>query len=271
MPLVALDFAFRGGASQDPADKPGVANMTTSLIDEGAGDLDSKAFHERIAAKAIELSFSANRDQTSGVDAHAVRPSRRGRRAGAALSHRSAFRHGRHGSYSRADHVGTAPRDDEPQRDGDPALVGDRLSRPSLRPAGPRHARIGPHHHLGRPQGLCPADIRPRHPEDRDRRRHRSRRRRPAGRQGIRRTAGEEHARLRAEDEPAGARAEDLGRARRSTVGAARRRRRHRRATIRTSSRPSSSITCSAAARSRHGFTARCARRAASPIRCSAP
>jgi zinc protease len=66
VPLVALDFAFRGGASQDPADKPGVANMATSLIDEGAGDLDSKAFHERIAAKAIELSFSANRDQTSG-------------------------------------------------------------------------------------------------------------------------------------------------------------------------------------------------------------
>ncbi len=66
VPLVALDFAFRGGASQDPVDKPGVANMATSLIDEGAGDLDSKAFHERVAAKAIELSFSANRDQTSG-------------------------------------------------------------------------------------------------------------------------------------------------------------------------------------------------------------
>ncbi len=31
VPLVALDFAFRGGASQDPADKPGVANMATSL------------------------------------------------------------------------------------------------------------------------------------------------------------------------------------------------------------------------------------------------
>jgi zinc protease len=66
VPLVALDFAFRGGASQDPADKPGVANMATSLLDEGAGDLDSKSFHERVEAKAIELSFSANRDETMG-------------------------------------------------------------------------------------------------------------------------------------------------------------------------------------------------------------
>ncbi len=66
VPLVALDFAFRGGASQDPVAKPGVANMATSLLDEGAGDLDSKSFHERVEAKAIELSFSANRDQTMG-------------------------------------------------------------------------------------------------------------------------------------------------------------------------------------------------------------
>ena len=79
VPLVALDFAFRGGASQDPADKPGVANMATSLLDEGAGDLDSKAFHERLEAKAIELGFSANRDQTSGsvrtLSAISTRPS----------------------------------------------------------------------------------------------------------------------------------------------------------------------------------------------------
>jgi zinc protease len=66
IPLIALDFAFRGGANQDPADKPGVATMATSLLDEGAGDLDSKSFHERMEAKAIELGFNANRDQTTG-------------------------------------------------------------------------------------------------------------------------------------------------------------------------------------------------------------
>jgi zinc protease len=66
VPLIALDFAFRGGADQDPVDKPGVASMATSLLDEGAGDLDSKGFHERVEAKAIELSFNASRDQTTG-------------------------------------------------------------------------------------------------------------------------------------------------------------------------------------------------------------
>jgi zinc protease len=67
IPLIALDFAFRGGANQDPAGKPGVASMTTSLLDEGAGDLDSRGFHERLEAKAIEIGFNANRDQTTGA------------------------------------------------------------------------------------------------------------------------------------------------------------------------------------------------------------
>jgi zinc protease len=66
VPLIALDFAFRGGANQDPVDKPGVATMATSLLDEGAGELDSKGFHERVEARAIELGFNANRDQTTG-------------------------------------------------------------------------------------------------------------------------------------------------------------------------------------------------------------
>ncbi len=66
VPLVAMDFAFRGGASQDPADKAGVANFVASTIDEGAGELDSRTFHERLEAKAIELSFGATRDYFSG-------------------------------------------------------------------------------------------------------------------------------------------------------------------------------------------------------------
>jgi zinc protease len=66
VPLIAFDFSFRGGANQDPVDKPGVATMTASLLDEGAGEFDSRSFHERIEAKAIQLGFSANRDHTSG-------------------------------------------------------------------------------------------------------------------------------------------------------------------------------------------------------------
>lgn len=66
VPLISLQFAFLGGGSQDPEDKAGVANMAASLLDEGAGELDSRSFHERLEAKAIELSFRAGRDYFSG-------------------------------------------------------------------------------------------------------------------------------------------------------------------------------------------------------------
>jgi zinc protease len=66
VPMVALDFAFTGGANADPADKPGVANMLGSLLDEGAGDIDSQTFQERMEEKAIEIAFTAARDQFRG-------------------------------------------------------------------------------------------------------------------------------------------------------------------------------------------------------------
>ena len=66
VPLVALNYAFKGGAAQDPAGKGGAANLVADTLDEGAGDLDSKAFHDRLERHAIELSFSANRDEFRG-------------------------------------------------------------------------------------------------------------------------------------------------------------------------------------------------------------
>jgi zinc protease len=41
VPLIAMEYAFAGGAAQDPAGKPGIANMVASTMDEGSGDLDS--------------------------------------------------------------------------------------------------------------------------------------------------------------------------------------------------------------------------------------
>jgi zinc protease len=66
VPLIAMEYAFGGGATQDPADKPGVGNMVADLLDEGSGDLDSKTFHERLDRRAIELSFSSTRDYFRG-------------------------------------------------------------------------------------------------------------------------------------------------------------------------------------------------------------
>jgi zinc protease len=66
VPLVALAFAFEGGAAQDPSNKPGVAQMLARLLDEGAGPYDSDAFQERLAARAIELTFHAGPDSLGG-------------------------------------------------------------------------------------------------------------------------------------------------------------------------------------------------------------
>ncbi|HWG04682.1 MAG TPA: insulinase family protein, partial [Beijerinckiaceae bacterium] len=51
VPLVALDFAFRGGAVQDAPGKDGTATMLSALLDEGAGDLNSEAFHRALDDK----------------------------------------------------------------------------------------------------------------------------------------------------------------------------------------------------------------------------
>jgi zinc protease len=66
VPMIAVDIAFSGGAVQDPAGKAGTASFVASMLDEGAGDLDSKAFSDRLERKAIEMSFSAERDSIRG-------------------------------------------------------------------------------------------------------------------------------------------------------------------------------------------------------------
>ena len=66
IPLIAMDFAFKGGANQDPASKPGTSYMVSALLDDGAGELDTKAFHQRMEELAVELRFSAQRDQFTG-------------------------------------------------------------------------------------------------------------------------------------------------------------------------------------------------------------
>jgi zinc protease len=66
VPLITVEFAFAGGAVQDPPGKAGTANLTAALLDAGAGDLDSKAFSDRLERKAIEMGFSAQRDTIRG-------------------------------------------------------------------------------------------------------------------------------------------------------------------------------------------------------------
>jgi zinc protease len=66
VPLIAVAFTFEGGSAHDPEDRPGVAQMLARLLDEGAGQYNSDAFQERLAGRAIELSFNAGNDAIGG-------------------------------------------------------------------------------------------------------------------------------------------------------------------------------------------------------------
>jgi zinc protease len=66
VPLISIEFAFAGGAAQDPAGKAGTATLVASLLDDGVGDFDSKTFHDRLERKAIEMSFRADRESIRG-------------------------------------------------------------------------------------------------------------------------------------------------------------------------------------------------------------
>jgi zinc protease len=66
VPLIAMEFAMGGGSAQDPGGKAGVGNMVAGLIDEGSGELDSRAFHEHLDRRAIELGFNVTRDYFRG-------------------------------------------------------------------------------------------------------------------------------------------------------------------------------------------------------------
>ena len=66
VPIVAMNVAFRGGAAQDPDGKAGLANLMSGLLDEGAGDLDSRAFQAKLEDLSVELSFDAGSDAFYG-------------------------------------------------------------------------------------------------------------------------------------------------------------------------------------------------------------
>ena len=64
--VVSISFSFSGGAAFDPADKQGLSALGASLMNEGAGDLDSYAFQSAMADLAISIQAGASRDVISG-------------------------------------------------------------------------------------------------------------------------------------------------------------------------------------------------------------
>lgn len=65
-PVIAITFAFKGGAALDPTAKLGLSGFAVSLLDEGAGELDSFAFQSELQDRAITLRFSDDSDMIRG-------------------------------------------------------------------------------------------------------------------------------------------------------------------------------------------------------------
>ncbi len=66
VPVVSLQFAFRGGTAHDPVGKEGLTTLAASLLTEGAGDLDANAFRQAAEDKGIRIGFSAGAEVLSG-------------------------------------------------------------------------------------------------------------------------------------------------------------------------------------------------------------
>jgi zinc protease len=62
VPLIAIRFAFMGGATQDPPGKEGLAGLMADVMTEGAGDLQAAVFKEKLARLGSRLSTSGGRD-----------------------------------------------------------------------------------------------------------------------------------------------------------------------------------------------------------------
>ena len=65
IPFTALEVSFKGGASLEAADKRGATNLMMALLEEGTGDLDSRAFSAAREALALETGFDASDDSVS--------------------------------------------------------------------------------------------------------------------------------------------------------------------------------------------------------------
>ena len=92
IPVVTLRFTFVGGASLDPSGKDGTAALAASLLDEGAGEYDTTAFHRRLDELAAEMSFSAGHDEFDGTLRMLKSNSGRERGAAARRPDQAAFR-----------------------------------------------------------------------------------------------------------------------------------------------------------------------------------
>ena len=61
IPMVDIRFVYKAGSAQDGV-KHGIASLTASLMDEGAGELDANAFNDKLADTGASFGAGALRD-----------------------------------------------------------------------------------------------------------------------------------------------------------------------------------------------------------------
>lgn len=66
VPLMAMNYSFKGGTEFDPPGKEGVSNFLTGMMDEGAGDMLSAEFQRKRDELAFRMSFNAGSDFFEG-------------------------------------------------------------------------------------------------------------------------------------------------------------------------------------------------------------
>lgn len=66
LPIFSLRLSFEhAGSAYDPKDKPGLAVFVSRMMTEGADELSSRAFHEALEDKAIDIDIGASDDRMS--------------------------------------------------------------------------------------------------------------------------------------------------------------------------------------------------------------
>ncbi len=65
IPFTALEIRFRGGASVEAAEQRGVTNLMTALLEEGAGEMDARAFARARDGLAASFRYSVSDDALS--------------------------------------------------------------------------------------------------------------------------------------------------------------------------------------------------------------
>ncbi|MBR1648184.1 MAG: insulinase family protein [Alphaproteobacteria bacterium] len=66
-PIVSMSFVFKGcGYAYDPQGKSGLAEFSSAMFTEGAGDMDAASFKEHLENIAAEIGYSVDEDDFSG-------------------------------------------------------------------------------------------------------------------------------------------------------------------------------------------------------------